>query len=129
MNVISASSIELRTGTEGPRHDPYSYDEWTLSRGARTWKIHDGLASWVKLNDVLVESPAGGELDDALKASGCPLSLRELRKYYERIRTTPLKLHKAHGGARWAEGFPGEELLICKCGAVLDSTFDLGAII
>jgi hypothetical protein len=126
---IRASSIEVRAGAEGPKHDRYGYEEWTLTRGSDTWLIHLGLGDWVKRNDVLCLSPAGCDLDDVLKAAGCPLSLREIEKYHARIKAAPLKTHKAHGGMRWADGMPGETLLFCKCGAVLDGHSDINAII
>lgn len=48
-NSIKTSSgyIYFRTGTEGPRHDPYSYTEITVSRkGHRRAMLHMGLGVW-----------------------------------------------------------------------------------
>lgn len=128
-SFIYASRIEVRHGTEGPKHDPYSFEEWKLTRGADTWLIHAGLAEWVKRNGVEHAPRTGGDLSYRLKLAGCPLSLEEIKKYHARIKAVPLRLHKPHGGARWADGMPGEALLICKCGAVLDTDFDHNAII
>lgn len=127
--LISVSQIRRRAGTEGPRHDPYSYEEYTITRDAKTWLIHDGLSTFIRADDaVFVPPDMPGALDAALKAAGCPLGMQQIERTYRRIRSVPLKLHKAHGQPRWEDGLPGETLLFCPCGSVLDSEFDLGAI-
>jgi hypothetical protein len=128
MNIIS--TISRRSGTEGSRHDPYSYEEYTITRNDESWLLHEGLSTFIKRGDgaLFIPPDMAGALDAALKAAGCPLTERQIKKYYDRIRLAPLKMHKSHGGTDWSEGHPGEELLICKCGSVLDSSFDLSAI-
>ena len=47
-----------KTGTEGPKHDPYAYEEITLRTTYADGKtftvaVHQGLAEWTKLNDKL----------------------------------------------------------------------------
>lgn len=122
------ATITQRTGTEGPRHDPYSFTEWTVTLAAnREWHIHSGLICWVRLNGE--DTPvANDDIDEALQRSGCPLSLRQIEKLYRRICEVPIRLHKAHGRPSWADGYPGGTLLFCPCGAVLDSNFNISAI-
>jgi hypothetical protein len=39
--------IDLETGPEGPKHDPYHYDEWTVTlTSGSIVRIHDG--GWVE---------------------------------------------------------------------------------
>jgi hypothetical protein len=125
---MSAITIRSRSGTEGPRHDPYSFFEWTLTLDAeREWIIHDGLGTWVRFNGQQVEV-AHHDIDGALQRTGCPLTLREIEQRHDEEREAPIKEHAPHGDPCWHDGMPGEQLLICPCGAVLDSTFDLSAI-
>jgi hypothetical protein len=43
--------ISLKQGTEGPKHDPYGYEEWVVERKGRpTAKIHIGLAFWSEVD-------------------------------------------------------------------------------
>lgn len=46
----SAGSIIVERGTEGPRHDPYSYDHYTIIRkGKRKAELHIGLGTWSRI--------------------------------------------------------------------------------
>jgi hypothetical protein len=127
---VSKSKIEARIGAEGPRFDRSVYDEYTITRNEKKWVVHIGLEIYINADGALFIPPdMPGALDLALKASGCPFgSTKEIEKSYQRAKAEPLKLHKVHGGAEWKSGHPGEELLICKCGSVLDSSVDLSAI-
>lgn len=45
--------VFVRNGTEGPRHDPYSYTEITFVKTDGTEIVyHDGLAQWITVNGV-----------------------------------------------------------------------------
>ncbi len=41
------SKIEYKTGLEGSVHDPYGYEELTITRGDSRIAAHVGLISWV----------------------------------------------------------------------------------
>ena len=44
--------IRVRHGTEGPRHDPYSFVEITVTRLNGTVIVgHFGLLNWIKVNE------------------------------------------------------------------------------
>ncbi len=123
--------IRLQTGSEGPREDPYGYEEWTVTRTDGTEVvIHAGLAEWVKLSNGRTKSVGDlycENLNEAAEAL-TGLDLRGLRRAYESVKEHEIRPHYAHGGMQWGSGFPGEELLFCKCGAVVDSSFNLSAI-
>lgn len=91
---VSLSTIAYRSGTEGPAHDLYAYEEWTLSRGADVWKIHDGLGRWLEFNGNVTPVPAwdagDSEFDELLRAAGCPMTFLEISKCHRRLRARPV---------------------------------------
>lgn len=50
MNTIMVTKRELdvRTGSEGPRHDPYGFEERIVYVNDITVKLHTGLGVWCK---------------------------------------------------------------------------------
>ena len=122
------SGITIHTGTEGPRHDPYSYTEITvrLPRKAPV-TIHYGLGEWLRIgNDA--QHDIHGYSDQVLRTL-TGYSITQAERIVRKAREADYRLHKAHGGYHWSSGFPGESLCFCRCGNVIDSTFDEGAII
>ena len=47
-------TVDITTGSEGPTHDPYHYEEVSVTRKNKTVTIHSGLADWVTVNDKTV---------------------------------------------------------------------------
>ena len=45
---FSSGVVSMTTGSEGPRHDPYSYREICVERNGKVSVIHMGLALWVQ---------------------------------------------------------------------------------
>jgi len=43
-------SISTRTGTEGPRHDPYSFTEITVEARGHRVTVHYGLGEWIEVD-------------------------------------------------------------------------------
>ena len=48
MTQIISQTFRVRTGTEGPSHDPYSYEEYILCRNGVVTKLHLGLAEFCR---------------------------------------------------------------------------------
>jgi hypothetical protein len=48
----TGTKIDIVNGREGPKHDPYSYEEITIER--RGWRVtmHLGLAEWIEFQTV-----------------------------------------------------------------------------
>ena len=120
------NSIDLRNGTEGPRHDPYSFTEITVHGRAGEVTIHAGLANWLRHNDKLIT----GEEKAALmfeKLTG--LAPWTAEKIYHNL---PLRRHRAKCDSLIFEevsGYPGETFTICtKCRDVVDSHFNRSAV-
>ncbi len=50
--------VRVRTGREGPHHDPYGFTEVTFTRtDGRVAVIHNGLGVWLKIDGERVEGP------------------------------------------------------------------------
>src|SRR5579859_3325001 len=122
------SAIYMETGSEGPRHDPYSYTELTVERQGLTVKAHYGLMVWLESNGER-EQICDDKLLDALFCDLTGMTIAQAERAYRKWKELPYREHRLHGGCEWSSGFPGESLCFCKCGAVIDSSFNEGAII
>ena len=120
--------ISLKTGTEGPRHDPYSYEEVTIERGDSTTTIHLGLAEYCKYTEGNKSLTIHRLPTDPMMLALCGLTLKQAKRILRKREEAKLRAHRSHGGMEWSRGYPGEQLLICKCGDVVDSSFNLSAI-
>lgn len=129
------SRIEIQTGTEGPRHDPYGWEEITVRRmnDQVVVTLHEGLATWVRIDGV-------GTVHEGYNPL---LTADMIRKVFEAwAGITPDIARKAYNrfhsvcrdcGCRdvyWKSGFPGESFAFCcDCDAVVDYSFNESAII
>src|SRR5258706_10384505 len=50
--------VERHTGSEGPRHDPYAYEEWRVRMPGHTIVLHSGLGTWLRADGVDVKNVA-----------------------------------------------------------------------
>lgn len=142
--------VTLSHGTEGPRHDPYSYDEYTFSfkrpNGKEVpVKLHLGLAEYLKVDDVDVTrkylrlTKGRNWIDDNQL-------YKSIQKYFNKhfhISLIDFFNHiegEAYGKSiehcqkcgsdelDWKSGYPGESFLVCsKCGNIVESEFDPNA--
>jgi len=120
--------VRLRTGSEGPRHDPYSYTELTVVQPHGTTVLHNGLGVWLKSDDHDVKPPSylGHDEQEAwLRDTG----FRTLTNYtVEQLERMARKLKsrcKCGGKSFHSEcGYPGETFDVCdSCGDIHDSFF------
>jgi hypothetical protein len=126
------TTITVRTGTEGPRHDPYHFEEVTVERDdGRKVTLHLGLAVW--------SEASGGPLPERTDSE--PDAFHMFERYsgvsyvamMKAYRAIPLRRMKAHRcGMKYfrdVDGYPGETMTVCgKCGDVIDSYFDRSAV-
>lgn len=129
------TSIEIKTGKEGPRHDPYHYERVTVRRPSQNAEIvyHcGGLSEWleVRANDrVLTSADTHADCLQLFEAYvGVPYHVA-VKAY----RSLPWRRLKAHPcGLTFlvdVNGYPGETLTVCgKCGHVVDNHMDMSAI-
>src|SRR5215469_101349 len=130
----NGTSIELRSGSEGPAHDPYGYKEITVTRAdGREATLHSGLAEWLVYNDGRVtrrfEDPIATLWSKFEACVGISPELAE--RTFHRIKENRIRHHKC--GQKYlneVSGYPGETFLMCeKCKMILDSSFNEAAII
>lgn len=128
------SRVAVRNGTEGPRHDPYSFREYTVERpsGAKA-VLHVGLGTWAKVRwpDEYVEQEKWNEqraIRIFERVAG--VSLHVLEKALEEREARKYRHHPCgRRNFEYARGFPGETFVVCKtCGEVIDSHFDRSAV-
>ncbi len=124
------NSIHIKTGTEGPKHDPYAYEELVVKRPNGTVTLHEGLGVWCKLEKI----PAVYRDENALvifeQATG--ITPATAKRVWCRQQERPLREHNARCKGRnfsCVSGYPGETFAMCTlCGEVVDSHFDRSAI-
>lgn len=51
---MAKSQISLRSGVEGPKHDPYGYQELIVTQGDMRYICHIGLAVYIRINDLKI---------------------------------------------------------------------------
>jgi len=125
------------TGSEGPKHDPYSYTRITFERGSRIITMHNGLGQFIILNGVRIDPP-----DYVRMCKKCTNRWLEhmWQKYTDlTVAQTERALHKIEDPPRctkcgskslhWVSGYPGETLKVCyKCDAIVASHLNMSAI-
>lgn len=122
------SQLSVTTGTEGPRHDPYHYEEITFERDGHTYVAHLGLAEWLKVDG---EKRAEGEGVEALFNELTGECLSALMEAYHADKAEAWSAcEKCGGEIESRSGHPGETFAVCsKCGHVNDMDFDVSAVI
>jgi hypothetical protein len=122
------TTITIETGTEGPRHDPYGWEEITVERSnGDCVTLHQGLVEWVQVNN---SQQHGYQIERCEKVfeffAGCTSAIA--RKAHARYRSRCRKC----GGREFHDqaGYPGESFLLCNnCGSVVDYDFNIQAVI
>jgi hypothetical protein len=120
--------ISRRTGSEGPRHDPYHYEELTVEGRNGTTTVHMGLGEWIQNNKGPKVRIEGKELDSVFQAY-TGIGIHTAIKLYEQ---RPWRKHSRICSGKDTEtvhGYPGETLEVCcKCGQVVTSHMNFSAI-
>ena len=128
--------ITITRGTEGPREDPYAYEEISLVpndiRNAKKGGeivLHMGLGMWVKFGDLRLDESDVNSSTRIITAFeeklGC--TLRAFHKAVGRIHT----VCRVCGGGpdKDVKGYPGETFTLCTNGHIIHTDFDESAIL
>ena len=130
------TKITTKRGSEGPRHDPYSWTEIAVHRSDCTVTFHEGLGCYVDVQGGLQHDRLWMTSDDSRarveahfeRFAG--VSVKTAQRAYDEFRARKVRYHACgpkHLG--WVAGYPGEDLLFCaNCKTILDATFDLSAV-
>jgi hypothetical protein len=127
-------SITRATGAEGPHHDPYHFEEFTVQRHGNTVTSHLGLAEWIKFKSHgekkyrIAEHMDGRAMEEVFRAlTGFTAS--EWQSFLRKLEKAKAKVHRYHD-VQNVSGYPGEHFVYCRtCDAVLDSWFNESAVI
>lgn len=49
-NQGEITNYKVKSGKEGPSHDPYGYEEFTFEKDGKKYKVHYGLAQYVEID-------------------------------------------------------------------------------
>jgi hypothetical protein len=117
----------LRSGTEGPSHDPYGYKAFDLVTQKGSFHIHAGLV--LKVTNLKTnETTYPPEINDVCKLVG--LTREEYDQTVDQVNHfSDICPHCKGDNLEEVEGYPGETLVICKdCKKVVDSSQNMDAI-
>jgi hypothetical protein len=142
-------NVEIKRGSEGPKHDPYAFEETTVvsTDGKVEATVHEGLDVFLKVGNerILTYADVRGPnvhidwLDEALyrkidewfeKEFGATFTviMRVFRRRKARLMEKCVKC-----GSRkleWYKGYPGESILVCnECGNPNACEFNESAVI
>lgn len=122
-------AIKFVSGSEGPRQDPYAFEETILLGPTGGVKIHTGLALYVeKANGDRTQWTEKDLAEaDAMFAAATGLTARQCERA---VRKLCSRCRKCRGKrARWVAGYPGESICVCaRCNEVMDYEFSPSAI-
>lgn len=125
--------VDLRTGSEGPKHDPYHFEEYRIRTPDTEVVVHLGLGDWVTVGKTQLElvgftdkERAKFIREDVLKrVTGYTMTQLEriARKRSERCANCSGKVFES------VCGFPGEHLTMCSyCGHIVDNYFCISEV-
>ena len=123
--------IRITTGTEGPRHDPYGFEEITVERDEMKVTAHFGLADYLELNGTrMLLSSTDIEYIENMFTQLTGINFKQARRYFDRIENPRRCRHCGTKRFEWFSGFPGESLMMCvNCGRIVATNFNMAEVI
>lgn len=122
---LNGTRIRIRTGSEGPRHDPYHYTELTVWRLGHVWRLHTGMGVWLQKDGSHWEGDEEKLIQQFINETGADPG-QWAHWYYQarhRCRQCGTRELESH------DGFPGETLTTCpKCKIIVYSDINWSAI-
>lgn len=121
------TSLSVRYGQEGPRHDPYSTIDVTVSRLGNDVRLHSGLLDYIEINGERMDENhpylVGTTLPSLFEAAtGMDVGL--VSRYNEVLASRCRVCFNAKK-FRYSRGYVGETLTICDvCGNIVSDNFN-----
>jgi hypothetical protein len=121
------------TGIEGPRHDPYSWQSYTVTTPRGVTRLRTGIGVSVTHDGKDVDPPknlrwteAESYLITKVFPELCGYTLKQLERIYVR------RMARCKCGCKdtkEVDGYPGETITVCcQCGTVRDTSFNINAV-
>ena len=137
------SGIKVKSGTEGPHHDPYGYTEVTVTNWTGRFTYHGGgLVEWCEVQFAGTKHPA--KFNKNGSAGFYPREIftkfvgmtpeRATKAKRDCEMAASVRKHREHemrcdGEPAWFAGYPGESLCRCqKCGTIFDTEFNISEV-
>ena len=127
---MNGSSVRVKHGSEGPKHDPYHVTEYLITRASGDHgSLRMGMGVSLNINGRTINEDSEKKLIERFEKL-CGVSMHVLEKTIEgalarKIRQHPCGSKHMHN----CDGYPGESFLVChRCGDVIDSQFNRAAI-
>jgi hypothetical protein len=146
--TTTSGYLTIKTGSEGPHHDPYGYIEFTftrkrIQRKGKTVVLHLGLAEWIQINDRKLDAPRRLRMSNSHNARA--IGKARMKWFNDRFaketgysrvqweRFCRKARERCRCGCKQFEtqsGYPGESFEVCtNCGAIVSCDFNESAII
>lgn len=122
--------VSVKTGSEGPSHDPYAYTEYHVDTPAGTTILHEGLVTWLQHNDYKIEPATTNfnEYERWMREDGFQMCTGYRLEALDRIsRHLAARCSNCRIRAGWQTetGYPGEYLYVCEnCGHIRGGYFN-----
>lgn len=112
---IEQRELDLRTGTEGPRHDPYGYEERIVHLNNSTYKLHLGLVCYAEERIGTAEC-AAVEGEEAIQwwCARTGLTPDQFDKAYLRLTEPPRRCPACRSKVEYHRGYVGESIACCS---------------
>ena len=126
-------AIFVRSGSEGPRHDPYGWEEFEVHRNGRRVSVREGGLGYTRLtvDDVTCESDPSQDAVDAWFQLFTGRTATAWRKAAAKAARNRTSRCRCCGGRRFEtmSGFPGESFTVCAtCKEVVSTSMNWSAI-
>jgi len=123
--------VWVKSGSEGPRHDPYAYEELEVKTPQGHVILHNGLGTWLVNNGVQIEVPPTNS-EKWLRTEAFTKLTGYTTEQLGRIAWKLSSRCRKCGGREFysASGYPGETFECCSnCHEVVSTCFDISAVI
>lgn len=127
------TKVSHTTGSEGPKHDPYHYDEITVETGGVRITLHSGLMVWLDIEtpiEKVRQDLFGSDYDNGDHIFECLTGYHPSQwlKWHEDARSRCRQCGN-HKKFRYGRGYVGETVTICGvCGNVICDDFHISMI-
>jgi hypothetical protein len=126
--------VSVKTGSEGPRHDPYAFKEITVVQPDGTTVLHEGLGVWLRSSGRKVKPPASMKYEDQERwcrstafVTLTGYTIEQLERMNRKLKSRCRKCGSRE--VEYQNGFPGEHFECCaKCGNVLSTHFNISEV-
>lgn len=126
-SIIKEIEFSFRSGTEGPRYDPYGWNEICAEKNGKVYVLHMGLAQWLSIDGTHQQDIPFDDVSSKFEEIiGMKIEDIMQQNYSERSRCPKCGCEELEN----QDGYPGEHFVVCsKCKEIVDTIFHESEII